>query len=411
MSPPADCLPRGSVQGVFTRASSSTTTCGLTACVDKVRFARDRLGAGAEVAVGLDGLCGSADWHSSERGQQKMGHLEHRRDRAVLVQSSANRAALLSRQWDGLKRPLDAGSLLPGSLGENIYVDGLPSAELCIGDRIVAERQGRPTGLVFAVASPRRTCATVDAAHGGSFGDHGVRALCARTGLAGWFARVHSEGTLAEGDTLVVRERPNPSWTVERVARVIYGKAARTAKYEMIGSWNGTDQELEELAALPELGWIEWRGRARDTIAERTAAAECPGLRVGARVRLRRPEAAGQRGYDCIGAGEEGVVAALEDAFDSPSRYIAALAEFGRPYRVTGPSGGVQWYSHKDLEVVPDAPQPLPQRQPSGLGRPLAAAAGSAAVLGGALFVRSARPSSGRPTPDSGEGRGAKARL
>eukprot|EP01047_Picozoa_sp_COSAG01_P100432 COSAG01_NODE_30285_length_619_cov_0.575000_1_plen_116_part_01 len=85
----------------------------------------------------------------------------------------------------------------------------------------------------------------------------GVRAHCARTGLAGWcegicinmcvpnyrasaidagwviakqvplclrFFRVLRPGQLAPGDTLVLKARPNPEWSLSRVSDLIYSE-------------------------------------------------------------------------------------------------------------------------------------------------------------------------------------------
>ena len=52
-----------------------------------------------------------------------------------------------------------------------------------------------------------------------------VRAHTARTGLGGIFLRVTTAGTIAEGDTLRLVNRPHPAWTLARVAHLLYSEA------------------------------------------------------------------------------------------------------------------------------------------------------------------------------------------
>jgi hypothetical protein len=96
----------------------------------------------------------------------------------------------------------------------------------------------------------------------------GVRAHCARTGLAGWcegicinmcvlnyrasavdagwviakqvplclrFFRVLRPGQLAPGDTLVLKARPNPEWSLSRVSDLIYSEHVN-ARYDIVSA-------------------------------------------------------------------------------------------------------------------------------------------------------------------------------
>ena len=77
----------------------------------------------------------------------------------------------------------------------------------------------------------------MDAVFGSTPGPSGVRALCAKTGLAGFFCRVVEEGELDDGDCLSVVERPHPQWSLERVSRLLYGMpgVAETPAYRIPG--------------------------------------------------------------------------------------------------------------------------------------------------------------------------------
>eukprot|EP01065_Artemidia_motanka_P003811 TRINITY_DN11818_c0_g1_i1.p1 TRINITY_DN11818_c0_g1~~TRINITY_DN11818_c0_g1_i1.p1 ORF type:complete len:408 (+),score=99.19 TRINITY_DN11818_c0_g1_i1:60-1283(+) len=312
-----------------------------------VRFTRQRVGDGVSVPVSAFGLEDSAEWHVSDKAWSKVG-IDGRLDRAVLVQSQANISQLLDQSWKAAT-PVSE-SMVAGAFGENIFVDEMQAKDLCVGDTVVVERQGQPTGLKLVVTAPRRPCASVDARHGQRFGDDGVRAHCARTGRAGWFARVLSFGTLQEGDTFRVETRKHPAWTLDRISKLVYGKSARTAKYDTkLADWCGSDAELDEMVELKDLTVYEWRGVCDDLKRQRMY----PELAVGATVRL-----AGQcsYAYTCIHPGEEGRLVKIEEPTSS-SRYITALAsDFQRPLRVVGPRGDVQWYAAH--EVVVTAPPP-----------------------------------------------------
>ena len=87
----------------------------------------------------------------------------------------------------------------------------------------------------------------------------------ARTGLGGIFLRVTTAGTIAEGDTLRLVNRPHPAWTLARVAHLLYSEAV-DAKYK-IARWPGTRAELYELQALPQLALLEYRDECDKLIA------------------------------------------------------------------------------------------------------------------------------------------------
>ena len=59
-----------------------------------------------------------------------------------------------------------------------------------------------------------RPCAKVDMRHLQLYGNHGVRHHTAANGLAGWFFRLHGDGTgeMQAGDELVLTSRAHPEW-------------------------------------------------------------------------------------------------------------------------------------------------------------------------------------------------------
>ena len=91
------------------------------------------------VAVTVDGLAGDGVGNKRHHGGP---------DQAVYAYGTPDYA-----WWEAeLGRPL-----APGTFGENLTIEGLESAELAIGDRLVA------AGVTLEVTSPRIPCATLAA--------------------------------------------------------------------------------------------------------------------------------------------------------------------------------------------------------------------------------------------------------
>ena len=80
-----------------------------------------------------------------------------------------------------------------GQFGENFTVDGLPDAEVCIGDRY------RIGGALFEVTQPRVTCYRV----GIRMNEPQMAALLVAHGRPGFYLRVLEEGEVEAGDEIV----------------------------------------------------------------------------------------------------------------------------------------------------------------------------------------------------------------
>lgn len=83
--------------------------------------------------------------------------------------------------------------LVPGMLGENLTVDGLPDDEVCIGDRY------RIGDAVFEVTQPRVTCYRA----GLRIGEPRMAALLVSHGRPGFYCRVITEGAIEAGQEIV----------------------------------------------------------------------------------------------------------------------------------------------------------------------------------------------------------------
>jgi MOSC domain-containing protein YiiM len=108
--------------------------------------------------------------------------------------------------------PQHANKLVPGAFGENLLVDGLDEASVCIGDR------WRIGSALVEVCQPRQPCSTLAR----WFGDPRMVKAMVRNGRSGWYLRVRAEGLMAAGDALTLEHRPDEAWSIARVLQASY---------------------------------------------------------------------------------------------------------------------------------------------------------------------------------------------
>jgi len=112
-----------------------------------------------------------------------------------------------------------------GGLGENLTIEGLDEAAVCIGDTF------RIGGTVVQVSQPRQPCWKIARRWG-------VKTLTkevAQTGRTGWYLRVITEGEIESGQSFELAERPNPNWSVSRTNDVLFGREVdRMATIELM---------------------------------------------------------------------------------------------------------------------------------------------------------------------------------
>jgi len=138
--------------------------------------------------------------------------------------------------------------------GENLIVDGLDATTVCIGDVFSSDQ----SGLLLQVTFPRLACIRPDKRHpmGLPTGKPGtVRQWVSANSRGGFFARVLKAGDIDVGDVLQLTRRSQPTWSLARTASLCYP----TTPLQV--TWGGTQDELLELAQLPELGEYEWKER------------------------------------------------------------------------------------------------------------------------------------------------------
>lgn len=118
----------------------------------------------------------------------------------------------------------------PGAFGENVASIGMTEADVCVGDTY------RVGSALVQVSQIRRPCWRLNV----RFDYEHMAREVQRTGRCGWYYRVLETGRLQAGDPIVLRERPNPDWTLLRLHRSL----------EVRGADLG---ELSAIAALPYL--------------------------------------------------------------------------------------------------------------------------------------------------------------
>jgi MOSC domain-containing protein YiiM len=136
-----------------------------------------------------------------------------------------------------IEYPQHTALLVPGGFGENLCIEGVREADLCVGDihRIGSAR--------LQVCQPRQPCFKLAL----RFEDKMMPKAMVRSGRAGWYYRVVAPGEIAPGDEVHVDERPNADFSFARFVELIsHGRATRTELERM--------RDLEGLATY----WKAW---------------------------------------------------------------------------------------------------------------------------------------------------------
>lgn len=128
------------------------------------------------------------------------------------------------------------------SFGENLTTVGLLEDEICIGDRFSLGE------AVVQVSQPRQPCYKL----ANKLGSPQLPAWITERAFTGFYVRVLHEGNVAPDSAFERVDRPNPGFTVARVALALLTPA-------------GSAEERARLAELPELsaGWRQRAARAR----------------------------------------------------------------------------------------------------------------------------------------------------
>jgi MOSC domain-containing protein YiiM len=136
------------------------------------------------------------------------------------------------------ERPQDAAMLRPGAFGENLTIDGLVEADICIGD-VHAIGDVR-----LQVCQPRRPCFKLDL----HFNDKVMVKAMVQTRRSGWYYRVLTPGTVQVGNTVSLVNRPHPDFTLSRLIEIGYGHNDGMADWATLATLDGAATNWREIA-------------------------------------------------------------------------------------------------------------------------------------------------------------------
>lgn len=153
-------------------------------------------------------------------------------DKAVYGYALSNYAA-----WRA-DYPQHASVLMPGGFGENLSIDGMLEADLCVGDvhRIGSTR--------LQVCQPREPCFKLAL----RFGDNKMPKAMVRSGRAGWYYRVLEPGEIAPGDPVQLDDRPNPDFSFARLVELISHGKATASEWNRLQDMPGLATNWQNLA-------------------------------------------------------------------------------------------------------------------------------------------------------------------
>ncbi|MFG6467702.1 MOSC domain-containing protein [Roseateles sp. BYS87W] len=100
----------------------------------------------------------------------------------------------------------------PGAFGENLSLEGLTEADVCLGD------VWQVGGCVAEVSQGRQPCFKLNL----RFGVQDMAARMQRTGRTGWYLRVVQPGEVAAGDRVTLQHCPHPAWSIARLLALIH---------------------------------------------------------------------------------------------------------------------------------------------------------------------------------------------
>jgi MOSC domain-containing protein YiiM len=132
-----------------------------------------------------------------------------------------------------------AAQLEPGTFGENLLVEGVVEADICLGDR------WRLGGALLEVSQARQPCWRLNL----RFERPDMARLVQSTGRTGWYFRVVEPGEIAAGQTARLEARPHPEWSLDRVWRLLYRDRLDRAALAAFAALPGLPERWRTMAA------------------------------------------------------------------------------------------------------------------------------------------------------------------
>ncbi|MEV6283120.1 MOSC and FAD-binding oxidoreductase domain-containing protein [Kribbella sp. NPDC051770] len=231
-----------------------------------------------------------------------------------------------------------------GVFGENFTVDGLPDAEVCIGDRY------RIGTAEFEVTQPRVTCYRV----GMRTGEPELPSLLVSHRRPGFYLRVITEGMVEAGDE-IVRTRVGPEQlSVADVDGLLYlpdrdeEKLRATLRVPALSpGWVGSFRELlEKPVEAPQVGWAGFKPLTVERVVRESPTVvsvhltgdKLPSYRAGQYLTVRVPGPA-VRSYS-LSTAPGGTAYRISVKRDGvASRYIHEQLKAGMTLDVAAPRG------------------------------------------------------------------------
>lgn len=198
----------------------------------------DKAPVDGPVLVTADGLVGDEQGDPRHHGGP---------DKAVHAYAFAHYAAWASELPDAADR------FRAGAFGENLVLEGVTEANVCMGDR------WQIGAVLLEVSQGRQPCWKLNV----RFGRSDMARRVQRSGRTGWYFRVLEAGSVAAGARGVLVARRHPDWPLSRVAQVLYRDVLDRASLECIAALPGLPESWRRLAQRRiETGEVEdWAPR------------------------------------------------------------------------------------------------------------------------------------------------------
>ncbi len=145
------------------------------------------------------------------------------RDKAVYGYAAAHYGAW-ARDY-----PEHFADFVAGGMGENLTIDGMTEADLCVGD---VHRIGSAT---LQLCQPRQPCFKFAL----RFDDKNLPKAMVRNGRSGWYYRVIEEGVIAPGQVIERIARPNPDFAFARLVEIVNFRDPTRGELEAMAEMDG----------------------------------------------------------------------------------------------------------------------------------------------------------------------------
>jgi len=192
----------------------------------------------------------TAIWKEPVRGRCRVRRLNLDGDgQGDLAGHGGEQRAVFVYQMDSYRHwqeQLKRTDFVHGQFGENFTIEGLPDAEVCIGDRY------RIGSALFEVTQPRVTCYRV----GIRLNEPRMPALLTSSGRPGFYFRVLEEGEVGAGDEIVKVGEATERMTIAEINALLYSpnhprdRLERALRIDALSQgWRGSFEALLNSAA------------------------------------------------------------------------------------------------------------------------------------------------------------------